>query len=213
MKSVSLFALLIMAGTAPAANIITETFSLSTSAAIPDGDLSGLLQIINPSTTIDSIDTITITLNTTGGWNGDIYAYLWHDGLISVLLNRPGRTTSLPDGSASSGMTLTLADSAATDVHLASGALIGTFQPDGRDIHPLSALDTSPRTDSLADFASHPASGEWRLFIADTASGGQATLTSWSVSITGPTSIPEPTSGLFALAAAGFASRRRRCAE
>lgn len=211
MKSVSLFALLIMAGTAPAANIITETFSLSTSAAIPDGDLSGLLQIINPSTTIDSIDTITITLNTTGGWNGDIYAYLWHDGLISVLLNRPGRTTSLPDGSASSGMTLTLADSAATDVHLASGALIGTFQSDGRDIHPLSALDTSPRTDSLADFASHPASGEWRLFIADTASGGQATLTSWSVSITGPTSIPEPTTGLFALAAVGFASRRRRC--
>ena len=213
MKSVSLFALLIMAGTAPAATIITETFSLSTSAAIPDGDLSGLLQIINPSTTIDSIDTITITLNTTGGWNGDIYAYLWHDGLISVLLNRPGRNTSLPDGSASSGMTLTLADSAATDVHLAPGALIGTFQPDGRDIHPLSALDTSPRTDSLADFASHPASGEWRLFIADTASGGQATLTSWSVSITGPTSIPEPTTGLFTLAAVGFASRRRRCAE
>lgn len=212
MKSVSLFALLIMAGTAPAANIITETFSLSTSAVIPDGDLSGLLQIINPSTTIDTIDSITMTLNTTGGWNGDMYAYLWHDGVISVLLNRPGRTALLPDGSASSGMTLTLADSAATDVHMAPGALSGTFQPDGRDIHPLSAFDTSPRTDLLADFASHPASGEWRLFIADTATGGQATLTSWSISITGPSSIPEPAAGLLALAAVGIASRRRRCA-
>ena len=210
MKSVSLFTLLIMAGTASAANIITETFSLSTSAVIPDGDLSGLVQIINPSTTIDSIDSITMTLNTTGGWNGDIYAYLWHDGVISVLLNRPGRTSSLPDGSASSGMTLTLADSAATDVHLAAGALSGTFQPDGRDIHPLSALDTSPRTDSLADFASHPASGEWRLFIADTATGGQATLSSWSISITGPSSIPEPGTGLLALTLAGMTTRRRR---
>ena len=24
---------------------------------------------------------------------GDLYAYLWHDGVLSVLINRPGRTT------------------------------------------------------------------------------------------------------------------------
>lgn len=210
MKSAPLFVLLLGVGSATAATIVTETFSLSTSAVIPDNDLSGLVQTITPSTSIDSVNSITLTLNTTGGWNGDMYAYLWHDGVLSVLINRPGRTTATPDGSATSGMTLTLADSAATDLHLASGALSGTFQPDGRDIHPLSALDTSPRTDALADFASHPATGDWRLYIADVAAGGEATLTSWSLSITGPTSVPEPSSAMLGLGVLGLALRRRR---
>ncbi len=210
MKSATLLVCLLTAGSATAATIITETFSMSTSATIPDADLSGLLQTITPATTIDSVNMITLNLNTTGGWNGDLYAYLWHNGTLSVLVNRPGRTTSLPDGSATAGMSVTLADSAGTDLHVASGSLSGTFQPDGRDISPLSALDTSPRTDALADFISQPAAGNWRLFIADIASGSTATLTSWSISITGPTSVPEPSASLLALGlAVPFLKRRR----
>jgi MYXO-CTERM domain-containing protein len=211
MKTTSLFTVLLLtAGPLSAATVITETFSMSTSATIPDGDLSGLVQTITPATTIASVDSITITLNTAGGWNGDLYAYLWHNGTLSVLVNRPGRTAANLAGSATSGMTLTLADSATTDLHNAPGALSGTFQPDGRDFNPTVALNTSPRTDLLADFTSSPASGDWRLFIADVSTGDEATLTSWSVSITGPTSVPESSSALFLLAAAGLATRRRR---
>jgi hypothetical protein len=210
MKANSLLTLtlLLSAGAANAATVITETFSMSTTSVIPDGDLSGLVQIINPATSITTVDMITITLNTTGGWNGDLYAYLWHDGTLSVMVNRPGRTSADPLGSATSGMTLTLADSATTDLHLASGALSGTFQPDGRAIHPSSSLDTTPRTDNLAKFVGSTASGDWRLFIADASSGDEATLTSWSITLTG--AVPEPSSALLMVAALGLATRRRR---
>ncbi len=210
MKTTALFTLVLLtaAGPAMAATVITETFFVSTSSVIPDGDLSGLVQVINPSTSITNVDLITITLNTTGGWNGDLYAYLWHNGTLSVMVNRPGRTLANPLGSATSGMTLTLADSATTDLHIASGALNGTFQPDGRDIHPTLALDTSSRTDSLADFIGLPAAGDWRLFIADASSGDEATLVSWSITLTG--AIPEPGSTLFLLSMVGLAARRRR---
>jgi hypothetical protein len=210
MKATSLLVLLITAGAASAATIVTETFTMSTASVIPDGDLSGLVQTINPATSITTVDLITITLNTTGGWNGDLYAYLWHNGTLSVMVNRPGRTTSLPDGSATGGMTLMLADAAATDLHMATGALSGSYQPDGRDIAPSLALDTSPRTDSLADFIGSPASGDWRLFIADVANGGQANLTSWSITLTGA-QVPEPTSAaLMAISLAAMTRRRRR---
>jgi MYXO-CTERM domain-containing protein len=209
MKTTALLTLVLLtAGSATAATVVTETFSMSTSSIIPDGNLSGLVQVINPTTSITNVDLITITLNTTGGWNGDLYAYLWHNGTLSVMVNRPGRTSANPLGSATSGMTLTLADSATTDLHLASGALNGTFQPDGRDIHPTLALDTSPRTDSLADFIGLPAAGDWRLFIADASSGDEATLVSWSITLTG--AIPEPGGTLLLLGMVGLAARRRR---
>jgi hypothetical protein len=78
---------------------------------------------------------------TQGGWNGDLYAYLEHNGVISVLLNRPGRTALNSAGAASSGMQLLLADTALTDIHTAIsgtfGALAtGTYQPDGRAEDP-----------------------------------------------------------------------------
>jgi PEP-CTERM motif len=124
------------------------------------------------------------------------------------LVNRPGRTATNLAGIASSGLDVTLEDTATTDLHAAL-ANSGTYQPDGRNLSPLNALDTTPRTALLSVFNGIPATGEWRLFIADVATGDTATLTSWSVAITG-TSIPEPSAALLL----GFGSlallRRRR---
>ena len=211
MKPVSLFLLtsLLCLGSTQAATVITETYSKAVSSLIPDGDVNGVLQTIEVSgSSLIGIDQIIVAITTTGGWNGDLYAYLWHDGVLTVLLNRPGRALSQPGGSGTSGMTLTLADTALTDVHTAAGALIGAFQPDGRFIDPSLSLDTTPRTDLLADFTSTSPNGTWRLFIADVAGGDEATLVSWSLSLTG-TSVPEPASiGL--LSFAGFLALRRR---
>ena len=207
MKISVLLAALLTLSTAHAA---TVTYSMNTSVVIPDADLAGVVQTITPSTGLASLDLVTVTLVTTGGWNGDLYAYLWHEGVLSVLVNRPGRTAALPDGSAASGMTVELADAAGTDIHLAPGAFSGSFQPDGRDVHPFVALDTSPRNDSLADFLSTAPDGAWRLFIADVAGGEEATLVSWSISLTGPQAVPEPGSGLLAgLALCGLLRRKR----
>lgn len=209
---------LLLPATATATTVITETFTSTTSAPIPDDDLSGLLQSITPATTIGTLDKITVTLTTTGGWNGDLYAYLWHDGILSVLVNRIGRTALDDAGSPGSGLNLTLDDDATADLHLASATfgnpISGYFEPDGRDIHPTLAFDTSPRTDTLADFFAHAAGGEYRLFIADVSDGEVATLTHWSISLTGEVSVvPEPTlagGGVFLLVTL-LLNRRRSC--
>ena len=209
MKISVLLAALLTLSTAPAATV-TVTYSMNTSVVIPDADLAGVVQTITPNTNLESLDLVTVTLVTTGGWNGDLYAYLWHEGVLSVLLNRPGRTAALPDGSAASGMSVELADAAGMDIHLAPGAFSGSFQPDGRDVHPSVALDTSPRNDSLADFLSTAPDGAWRLFIADVAGGEEATLVSWSISLSGPVAVPETGSGLLAgLALCGLLRRKR----
>jgi subtilisin-like proprotein convertase family protein len=206
---------LVLTGAAHAATTITETFTNSTGSTIPDGDLSGLVQTINPATTIGTIDSITVTFNVTGGWVGDLYAYLWHDGIISILLNRPGRTSSDLAGSPASGLSsVTLADDASTDIHAASAIfgspLTGNYQPDGRAIHPNTVLDTTPRTAGLSVFNNAPAPGEYRIFIADVATGDTATLVNWSISITGE-AIPEPTSTLLlAIGSLALLQRRRK---
>lgn len=208
MKSpIALTLALVLTGAVHAATTITETFTNSTGSIIPDGDLSGLVQSLTPATTIGTIASITVSLNTTGGWDGDLYAYLWHDGQISILVNRPGRTATNLAGMAGSGFSVTLDDSATTDLHAAL-TTSGTYQPDGRAIHPFNALDTTSRTAPLAVFNSAPAAGEWRLFFADVATGDTATLTSWSISITG-TTVPEPASALL-LGLGSLALLRRR---
>jgi hypothetical protein len=198
-----------------AATILTETFTSSTAVIIPDDDSSGVVQSIMPSTGIAILDHVSVTLTTTGGWNGDLFAYLWHNGTLTTLVNRPGKSVAAPDGSSTSGLTVTLDDAGPADIHSVPvsgvGAVTGTWQPDGRNVDPAMALDTSPRGQALADFIGQPAAGEWRLFIADVATGEQATLTSWSVTLTGPDVVPEPSSSIL-LASAGLLAigRRRR---
>lgn len=203
-----------LAATASHAAVISQTFGLSSSAVIPDGDLNGVVQTISPTTTIGLIDSITVNLNTSGGWNGDLYAYIWHDGEIAVLLNRMGRTSVIDDGSATGGITVVFDDLASTDIHSASGgfgtSVSGTYQPDGRNIHPYSALDSSTRGSMLSVFTGDAAAGEWRLFIADVAAGESSTLVSWSITLTGE-AIPEPSATLLSsLAGLALLLRRKR---
>lgn len=213
MKTLILTAAALLTAASSQAAVISETFGMTTTATIPDGNLSGLVQSITPATSITNLDAITVTLETTGGWNGDLYAYLWHGGEISILLNRTGRTTSNTAGSPTGSMTLTFDDAAPADIHGAPGgfgsALSGTFQPSGRNIHPLTALDTTPRTAALSAFTSDPAAGEYRLYIADVSSGDTATLVSWSLTLTGQ-AIPEPGTAALGLLAGLTLLRRRR---
>lgn len=173
----------------PSALALSVTGTSAPGLAIPDNDLSGVANTITLSTPINSITGLTVTLDITGGYNGDFYAYLQHGTGFAVLLNRVGRTAGNPFGFADSGFQVTFDDAAATDIHLASAGignpLAGTYQPDGRNVSPSSALDTSARSAFLGSFTGLDANGGWTLFVADVSPVGLGTLADWSLTVNG----------------------------
>jgi subtilisin-like proprotein convertase family protein len=184
-------------------------FNQSVNLPIPDND-SGLVSIISVVGSGQTVASVEVVMTTMNGWNGDVYAYLEHNGVVSVLLNRPGRTAANSAGAASSGMQLRFADSAAADVHTAiSGSFgeiaTGTYQPDGRGEDPGLVTDASPRGLNLSGFIGGNADGEWVLFVSDLASGEVATLGSWGLSVT---VVPEP--GVALLGGIGLLALQRR---
>jgi subtilisin-like proprotein convertase family protein len=203
---------LFLAGPLHAATVV---LGQSVETAIPDNNDTGLVSVI-PFVGADfSVTAVEVLLETTGGWNGDLYAYLEHNGIISVLINRPGKTAGNPAGAASSGMTISFNDTALADIHTAISdtaglPAVGTYQPDARIADPLVVTDLSPRSKFLAGFNGTNPNGAWTLFIADQSGGDVAVLKSWSLVVT---AVPEPSSALLAMTGAAallFVRRRNR---
>lgn len=191
---------------------------------IPDGNVLGLSSTVTisgvPFGGDNFITNVTLSLNVTGGFNGDYYAYLSHGGTLAVLLNRVGMGSANMTGYSDAGFAnVTLNDQAAFDVHTyqANGGgnpLTGTWQSDGRNISPTSppaAFDTAPRNAGLSLLDSSNPNGTWTFFIADVSSGNQGTLNSFTLDI--QTTTPEPGAGAmiaFAGAALLFARQLSR---
>jgi subtilisin-like proprotein convertase family protein len=207
--------LLLLSGTN--ASAITAIISATPNLAIPDNSSVGVADFQSLTTPIEYIESIEVTLNITGGFNGDYYVYLQHGTGFSVLLNRPGKTVLNEFGYGDAGVFATFAQAAVNgDSHTyqsiinpAGGQLTGKWQPDGRNIDPLNALDTTPRTAMLDSFVGNDANGQWTLFVADRSSGGIGTLNSYTITINGI--IPEPTSAILAGSGLfGLLARKRR---
>lgn len=166
----------------------------SPGVVIPDDNLNGVADSIIVGTPITSITDLQVTLDISGGYGGDFYAYLRHTDAsgtgFAVLLNRVGDSAANPYGSAGSGIDATFSDSAATEIHSAGsggGALTGIFQPDARNVSPFTALNTSPRTAFLDSFEGMNPNGTWTIFIADVSPVGEGTLEHWGLTIDGST--------------------------
>jgi subtilisin-like proprotein convertase family protein len=173
-------------------------------ALIPDGSPIGLTSSTNLTGVPGTISSISVALDITGGFNGDLYAYLaGPGGQIAVLLNRSGLTASSPFGYGDTGFNLTLSDGS-VNIHNyqldasypsalnGSGQLTGTWAPDARNIDPQSAgtvFDAAPTTADLSAFTAANANTTWTLLIADMSGGGQATLVSWGLTVV---TVPEP---------------------
>ena len=187
-------------------------FNSAPGATIPDGNPGGYQNSINVSGLNYSTTSVLVYLNITGGYNGDLYAYLNYGGTSVLLLNRIGQT--LPDtpfGSASSGFgngsqtyengpgsgnwySFMLNGSGSTGLHDAGTAgnpITGSYQPDGGALSSFNGLNPN---------------GNWTIYFADMASGGgtgPSTLAGWGLEIT---AVPEPANvalgifgGVFAL--------------
>jgi subtilisin-like proprotein convertase family protein len=171
--------------------------SFGSGVAIPDNDLNGWSTTLNVSGAPTAIPNgaLTVTLNLSGGWNGDLYAYLVHNGSMAVLLNRVGRTADNPAGYGDPGMSVTLSDAALVNIHSYGGTGVptGMYKPDGRNISPLASLDTTIPTALLSAFNGQNMNGNWTLFLADTSEGEQTKITSWGIDIA---AVAEPGSAI-----------------
>lgn len=177
-----------------AARAALYTFNSGTlNQAIPDNNPAGSAYAFTFSETGITIASVSVTLNLSGGWNGDVYAYLSHGSQMAVLLNRVGGSASDPYGSGSSGFNITLNMGTDNDIHAATAA-VGSpisgsdYTADGR----ISYTDPPEQRDHLLDvFAGEDADGSWSLFFADQSPGGISTLNDWTVRIM---PVPEPVS-------------------
>ena len=131
---------------------------------------------------------VSIGFNITGGYNGDLYAYLVApNGTVVVLLNQPGTGVF---GSAASGFgngtanSFKLTDTGASSIQGVDGtpgqAVMGSYSVDATSGNSLNNFVTSGAS----------ANGNWTLYFADLSSGGGTSyLHDWTLNLT---VVPEP---------------------
>jgi len=165
---------------------------------IADGNPVGMANTVNVSNMRGVLTDITVTLDvssSTGNPVSDLYAYLSYNGNVVVLLNRIGVTSGTPFGNTGSGLTVTLSDTGANNIHGLTGSPTGSYQVDNNQaVAPFAPAGSFTGTSGGSldtTFAGNP-NGNWTLFFADVVNGGgNTTLNSWSLDIS---AVPEPVS-------------------
>lgn len=201
MKTLTLFASLCCGAAVGAwAALYSYTYNsgFENNGNIPDGNVNPWSDTRTVSGIAEpSITSVSVRLNMSGGYNGDLYGYLSYNGVKLVLLNRVGvGTGSEPTyslGYTGAGFTSLLLQDGAGDIHTYGGGVgTGTYSADGRDVSPLSSPATlygTSRGTFSAKFEGMDPNGEWSLVFADlVAGGGRSQITSWGLDIEAVTS-------------------------
>jgi hypothetical protein len=186
---------LTIAASSATAEIYTFTNSaFANGGVIPDANPSGWVDTQTLSNlTATSILDLNVVLDISGGFNGDLYGYLFYQaapgglGTMAVLLNRVGQNTGTPGtptylfGFSTAGFSDVTLDDQGTSGSIHSVA------------NPTSGLGVAytPDGGSLSVFSGLNPNGVWSLFLADLSSGGSSQVVSWKLDIT---PVPEPTS-------------------
>jgi subtilisin-like proprotein convertase family protein len=196
-------------------------FTFAPNRTVPDGNTSGVALTTNLTGMVGIITNLTLSLNISGGYNGDLYAYIrGPNGGFAILLNRPGVGNGDAFGYGDTGFNITFDDSSSfNNLHFyqdfsyslnGSNALNGTWSSDGRAIDPLSnpsVFSTNVPSAFLDSFDGTDPNGTWTLFLADLSNGGESTVAGWSLDIT---TVPEPsTCSLLGIGFALFLARKR----
>lgn len=156
----------------------------SLNLAIPDGNPNGLFTTIAVSGAAATLTHVNVTLNISGGYNGDLYGYLSYNGTLVTLLNRVGTGGGDPFGYSTAGFSnITLSDGSAMNIHDVANPVSSptTYNPDGG---------------SLAGFNGGNPNGTWTVFFADLSGGAVSTLNGWSLDLT---AVPEPVNAALVL--------------
>ncbi len=201
-KQIRILMLLLLTALASRADLTNLTVNVTNNTVIPDANPVGITSTLGVSGMIGGTTNITVNLNITGGFSGDLYAYLISPtGTMVVLVNRAGENSGNYFGYSDAGYNVTFDNSSTTNIHNyqtgsytlnGSGQLTGTWATDSRAISPLAApsvFDASPTGNTLANYYGSSPNGVWTLFVADLSGGGQSTLVSWGLSVV---TVPEP---------------------
>jgi subtilisin-like proprotein convertase family protein len=215
--------LLLLAALAGRASSTNQLFTVLSGQAVPDANPVGLISTLTVGGMSGNTVNLTVNLDITGGFNGDLYAYLVSPtGTMVVLLNRVGIGTGNPYGYGNAGFNITLDSASGNNIHnyqsvggytITAGQLTGTWAPDSRTILPNSApsaFDAAPTGNTFANLDGADPNGIWTLFVADLAPGGQSTIVSWGLTVM---TVPEPQTWTLlggSLAAFCLINRKRR---
>jgi subtilisin-like proprotein convertase family protein len=214
-------AVVVLAASLTHGQTMTYGFTNTVNSVVPDANPSGMTASTNLTGLSGYVSSVTVALDITGGFNGDLYAYLVDpNGDISILLNRTGVGSGNAFGYSDAGFNVVLSDGS-SNIHsyqsasptIIGGQLTGTWAPDGRAIDPRSTptvFDATTPTADLSAFNSTVQNGQWTLFIADLSAGGQSTLVSWGLTVV---TVPEPQTWAMILGGLGgllLLNRRRR---
>ncbi len=170
-----LAALVLVTSRAAASVVLSQTFS---GGLIREGDpagqvFAGSFNRASPGATVQGL---TVDVQFTGGYNGDLYAALLApDGTVTELFNQPGTSVN-GFGAGGAGMNVTFSDTAgrAIQQETSNFLLAGNYRPAG----------------SLGSLNGISPNGRWELYFASLGTGGgDATLGGWSLNIT---AVPEP---------------------
>ncbi len=147
--------------------------SFANAGVVPDNSFTGWADSRTISTApAGTISSVALNLVVSGGWDGDLYAYLVNGSGFTVLLNHVGGTANGGYGNAGNGLNVQFSDSGAAGLHNytsnGSGVLTGIWQADGA---------------GFASFAGLDPNSTWSLFIADTSGGGVSTVQSWGLQL------------------------------
>jgi hypothetical protein len=140
---------------------------------VPDNNPSGWTDTRTVSSMpAGTFAALSVNLQLSGGWNGDLYAYLVHDTGFTVLLDRVG-APGLTYGYGDAGMNVTLA-ATGSSIHSYGGGNTFSSTPTG-------TWQVDNTSGSLASFLSTLPNGTWSLFIADMSGGDVTTVQSWGL--------------------------------
>lgn len=169
MKKITLLFAILICTTLGFAQINVTT----TVGAIPDDNPVGADFTGTATSTVNNITNVTLDLEISHTWNGDLIVSLTSpEGTTVVLVDRPGRTTT-GFGCNEDGMQITLDDASGESIEDCFGAepVTGTFAPN----NPFST------------FNGENPNGIWTLNISDNAGGDTGDLIAATINIMGQT--------------------------
>jgi len=172
---------LLLAGTIHAA-VVDYNWSggFVNGTVVPDNNTNGWADSRKLSGLNGTVSGLAVTLDLTGGWNGDLYAYVQYGSGFTALLNRVGVSEAHPSGNAGEGVQVTFSADGTPGLHTylgnGTGLLTGVWQPDGAGFNSFLGLNPN---------------GDWRLFVADLGGGDLMTVNSWGLHLE-LSAVPEP---------------------